>query len=304
MAKQTDEMRYTECFVAFIDVLGFGDAVRRSVDEPELLKKLARATNFMADMPSGTKTSRRDNGDGTVTEREWRVQTRAFSDTVVTFMPTETGSISQMLFMVRYLHDRMLELKLCMRGAVTIGGMYWNDAWSNGRSDQRRDQSKIPYQRGGWEFPVTLGPGLIEAYRLESECAIYPRILISDSLHQYFTNKQIECTPFGPYQPPDRLLTDFIRTDADGLRFLDLLHPEIMRNDTERIVRQPASDGKFSITWERDGGTHQRVMRNVHALIDEAVAHACHPEKIRAKYEWLRTYAGIHAALPTPLGGA
>jgi len=96
------------------------------------------------------------------------------------------------------------------------------------------------------------------------------------------------------------MLADFIRTDADGLQFLDLLHPEITRNDTERIVRQPTNDGTFSINWERDGSTHQSVMRNVHTLIGEAVAHAGYPEKIRAKYEWLQTYADTCAALPAP----
>lgn len=293
-----DTIQYTECFVAFIDVLGFGDAVRRSVREPDLLKKLARATNFMADMPSGTKTSRRQNTDGTFTEREWRVQTRAFSDTVVIFMPTETGSISQMLFMVRYLHDRMLELKLCMRGAVTIGGMYWNDAWSLSTKADDTAQCDVLFQRGGQDFPVTLGPGLIEAYELESKRADVPRILISDSLHQYVLEDQIKAVPFGHYQPPDRLLSDFIRTDADGLRFLDLLNREITRNDTERLERQTAADGKFSIRWERDGSTHHAVMQNVQRLIADSLAKANLPEKVRAKYQWLRTYAAACGAAP------
>jgi hypothetical protein len=148
---------------------------------------------------------------------------------------------------------------------------------------------------------VTLGPGLIEAYRLESDCAIYPRILISDSLHRHVAEAQIGCTPFGPYQPPDRPLIDFIRTDADGLRFLDLLHPEITRNDTEQIVRKSVGDG-FSIHWERDGNSHQTVLRNVQTLIDDALAKTNLPEKIRAKYEWLRTYAGVGAALAAPPG--
>lgn len=292
MAKQQEEsIEYTNCFIAFIDILGFAEAVRRSVDEPELLKKLARATNFMADMPSGTKTSRRPNADGIVTEREWCVQTRAFSDTVVIFMPTETGSISQMLFMVRYLHDRMLELKLCMRGAVTIGGMYWNDVWSNGQRGRHAHRGDLLYQRGGLDFPVTLGPGVIEAHHLESNCAIHPRILISDSLHHYITQKQTRCAPFGPHQPPDRLLADFIRTDDDGRRFLDLLHPDITRNDTEQVVRRAVDGGQFTIHWERDRNSHASVMAAATDLIDSWLRQKDCSEKIKAKYEWLKSYA-------------
>lgn len=293
--QQIDEMHYTECFVAFIDIIGFEDAVKRSIQEPDLLKKLAQATNFMADMPSGTKTSRCYNVDGTVTDREWCVQTRAFSDTVVIFMPCETGSISQMLFMVRYLHDRMLELKLCFRGAVTIGDMYWNDAWSQGDTPREQHEDDVPYQRGrNQDCPVTLGPGLIEAYRLESECAVYPRVLVSQRLANHVSERQIPCGPFGAYQQPNRSLADFFRIDADGFRFLDLLHPEVVRNDTERIVRVNDDDGRFGIEWERDGNTHHTVLQNVQLLIDESLGCPNCDDKIRAKYEWLRTYASIY----------
>lgn len=288
--RHVDNIEYTDCYVAFIDILGFSKIVRRSVDNPRLLSKLTRAMNFMAEPRSGTKVSRRQNASGEWDEMHWCIQTRAFSDTVVIFMPKETGSISQTLFVVRYLHDRMLELGLCMRGAVTIGGMYWNDAWSNPieHDEARGNSDDVLYDRSRQQdFLVTLGPGLIDAYMLESECAIYPRILISRSLDEHVRRKGVTCPPIGPYNPPERPLTDFFRTDADGLQFFDVLHPEVMRNDTERIIRTETEGGAFSVSWERDGNTHAKVLKHVDKLVAKGVKLS---DKVRAKYEWLKSY--------------
>jgi len=286
-----NHIQYTECFVAFIDILGFSKLVERSEEEPSILAVLTQALNAMSELPSGTKESRYVDQQGNTVEGQWRVQTRPFSDCIVLFMPTFTGSLSQILFMIRYLHDRMLEFGLCMRGAVTIGGMYWNEAWSvsDNAADRTGGDQGVLWRRGvGRNFPVTLGPGLIEAHRLETECAIYPRILVSRAVHEYTRNEHLTCAPLGPYQPADRPLTDFIRSDADGMLFLDLLHSDITRNDTERIVRTEGADGSFTVRWERDGNTHGRVMQNVRALI--ADRDRC-PDRIRAKHEWLKTYA-------------
>lgn len=289
MAPRTN-IKYTECYVAFIDILGFSSIVMKSIKDSRLLAKLTKATNFLAEPQSGTKVSRRQTADGLWEENRWQIQTRAFSDTVVIFMPQETGSIAQVLFVVRYLHDRMLELGLCMRGAITIGGMYWNDAWSNPpeRANQPHEGNEVLFERGrNRDFWVTLGPGLLEAYTLEKECAIYPRILISQCLYDYIAKENFACPPVGPYDPSGRPLTDFFRVDADGWHFFDVLHRDVMRSDTERIVRSVGDDGSFSIRWHRDGNTHATVLQHVDKAIKKGLKST---EKVKAKYEWLKSY--------------
>jgi hypothetical protein len=210
-------------------------------------------------------------------------------------MPEMTGSIAQMLFTVRYLHDRLLELGLCVRGAVTIGDMYWNEAWGNQPQTIHQPIScGVLYDhRDNHNNPITIGPGLIEAHELETECAVYPRILISRKVCEYVKRTNPSCFPIGPSNPAGRSLVDFFRKDADGWHFLDVLHPEITRNDTERIVRTAAQGGSFSIRWERNGNTHANIMEHVLNLVDEWLSrHDC-PEKIAAKYEWLKSYAAI-----------
>ncbi len=286
-------VEYTDCFVAFIDILGFTKLVEESAEDAVLLGTLTHALNAMAELPSGTKETRNLDAQGNMVEGRWSVQTRSFSDCIVVFMPKETGSLSQILFMVRFLHDRMLELGLPLRGAVTLGGMYWHEAWNHvTEHDSGENNNNVPYERGRTQnLPVTVGPGLIEACSLESKCAIYPRILISRKLYEHAREQKLRCSPLGPYTPPDRLLTDFVRRDADGLFFLDLFHPEITRNDTERIVRAGEAGGGFTVRWEYDSSTHNTVITNVKELAAKWLDDDDTPEKIRMKYEWLKSYA-------------
>lgn len=284
---------YTECFVAYLDILGFSRLVTDSAKNPEHLRALTRALNVVAALPSGTKESRHHDADGHWVERKWNVQTRPFSDTMVIFMPTESDCASQMLFMVRYLHDRMLELELCVRGAVTIGGMYWNESWSQPAGEHRptsESQRDVLYDRNsGLDLPVTLGPGLIEAYELESQCAIYPRILISERVIQYAQKHDSASFPL-VQSFPKRALTTFFRRDADGFSFLDVLNAAITRSDTERIVKFPTDRG-FSIRWERDENSHERVLSAIEDLTRSKIEDSSCSAKIRAKYEWLNSYA-------------
>ena len=243
----------------------------------------------MAEVPSGTKESRYQDAQGNWVERKWQIQTRPFSDNIVVFMPTESGSISSILFMVRYLHDRIVELELCIRGAVTIGNMFWDEAWSNPIPDDRLldGGQEILYHRGQNNLPVTLGPGLIKAYKLESQCAIYPRVIIDRKMHNYLVEKALNCFPFGTATSCDLQLKDLVRKDADGLFFLDILNSKVNRNDTERIIRTQAGD-QFSITWERDNSTHDKVMGNIRRLIEKNCE--SEDEKLCAKYGWLKSY--------------
>ncbi|OGI06916.1 MAG: hypothetical protein A2Y40_10220 [Candidatus Margulisbacteria bacterium GWF2_35_9] len=287
--QNSNKIDYTQCFVAYIDILGFSELVKQSKKNKNLLPVIKRALTTMGKVPSGTKETRHPNAKGELIEKRWHIQTRAFSDHIVIFMPKEAGSITQILFMVRYLHDRMLELGLCVRGAVTIGDMYWDEVWSYPQNscEPTKYTQRVIYDRSNLKFPITVGLGLITAHELESKYAIYPRVLIDSKLYNYVKKENLYPSPLGTYEHPDRLLTDFIKKDIDRRRFLDLLHPEINRNDTERIVRKD-ENGRFSIVWDRDTNTHQKVMDSIKQIIDNNLNQK--DKKIKAKYEWLETY--------------
>jgi hypothetical protein len=160
MAREhNEENGYTECFIAYIDILGFKELVRLSMKSHSSLLALTQALSAVAALPSGTKATWPH-------QRKFSVQTRPFSDSMVIFMPREPGGLAQVLFMIRYLHDRMLELDLCIRGAVAMGGMYWNKDWSNPAACRPLTDNvgQVPNLGGNTHgLPITLGPGLIDA---------------------------------------------------------------------------------------------------------------------------------------------
>jgi hypothetical protein len=260
---ETDTIEYKDCFVAFLDILGFESKVIDSQNNTGALKVLVDSLDICGAFPSGGKKKVDSQG-----QRIISVQSRFFSDTIVFFMREKPKDLAQLFFMTRYLQDRLWEKGICLRGAITLGGMHWED------SD---------------DLNITVGPALIEAYRLESEIAIYPRIIVSEELYTYSNNDNVKADPFGGGLRPensDALLKDYIKRDADGVYFLDLLNSEILRTNDEALE---SIDDKFSITWNFLSESNHEYML---AKVDEIIAQNLTSEdkKIRQKYEWLKNY--------------
>lgn len=319
--------KYTECYVAFLDILGFKEWVKRSIKDRDVLSILIKGLTSASSLGPTSHSKRKltyKNGNcvGSSNEREWVTQIRAFSDCVVIFIPTETHALTDILRKVRYLHDRLLELDCCLRGAVTIGDMYWNDAWSRPKTKTSENSTETPgastestpnetpqvlYDRNIPENDfITLGPALVEAYELESTVAIYPRVIFSPKLMAHIEkmktqtpenaaegiHKAVHAVSLCSPSPENhgRCILDFIRRDGDdGVPFLDLFNQDIVRNDTERIVSEPQPDGRLRVRWEKDGMTYEQFMRKTWTAIDTFL-NTAHAPKIRAKYLWLANY--------------
>ncbi len=257
-------IKYQKCFVAFLDILGFGLKVIGSQDSADKLKILVDSLKICGAFPSGSKKATNNNGK----LRKIDFQNRFFSDSLLFFIRKNQSDLAQLFFVIRYLQDRLWEKGICIRGAITIGDMYWPDNSNN----------------------ITVGPGLIEAYRLVSEIAIYPRIIVSEELYTYIKNKNVKADPFGGglrAEKPDAILKDYIKQDADGVYFLDLLNSEILRTNDEEL--KTSSDGKFSITWNfLSESNYDDILTKVDGIIIENIS--SEDEKIRQKYGWLKSY--------------
>jgi hypothetical protein len=314
-----EDMKYTECYCAFLDILGLKQMVKRSQTDPQLLFNLIRGLNYCAGLPETVSEKREllyegEKCIGARNERRWVTQIRAFSDSVLIFVPSETNLLADTLRKVRYLHDRLLELGCCLRGAVTLGGMYWNDAWSQApeKVEPQTDtpaadgQPTILHDRNVLTSAfLTLGPALVEAHELESTIAVYPRVVFSPRLMAYI-HKKSKAVPeretegihkaahavglcAAGAKNHDRCLLDFIRTDGDGVPFLDLFHRDINHSDTERIVREKMDDGTIGTRWIRDSMTFEDFMRNTRSVIERFLQEQ-NPEKVCVKYLWLANY--------------
>jgi len=221
-----------------------------------VLKLLVDSLKICGGFPTGGKKI----SGGFGAKRIISVQSRFFSDSIVIFMKENPGDLAQLFFMIRYLQDRLWEKGICLRGAVTLGEMYWSEG----------------------EKDVTLGPALVEAYKIESESAIHPRILVSDQLYQYIDVNKPDAEPFGLYGPMEGL----IRLDSDKRFFLDLLNEQITRARDEKLHTKK---GVFSIQWTTTSGSyHDDILHHCEKIIADHIGSI--DVKIKQKYEWLKNY--------------
>ena len=292
--------QYTECYVAYLDILGF----TKLVSNGTALSALVRALNTVVSLDPAIHEMRNVHYNqgkciGVSNHHRWVTQIRAFSDCVVLFVPTKAGGLSSLLCMVRYLYDRLLELKYCLRGAVAIGDMYWDDAWSRSRADTEKatdsaDKTVLYDRNAPSNALITLGPALIEAYELESTVAVYPRVVFSPKLVTH-VDKMVKEPPessalagFLCAPTPEnrsRTILEFIRMDSDGVPFLDLFNRDMAHSDTEQIEHERLADGKVL----SDGVMFEQFMRRTRKTIEHFLGED-NNDKVRAKHLWLANY--------------
>ena len=267
--------KYQDCYVAFLDILGFRQLVERSTADVALLSQLSGITTLAATPKSGVKQT---------SLGPCLMQVRSFSDSIVVFTLVNhangnaCNSLAQLCFVVRYLHDRVLEMGACMRGGVTIGKMYWHPSWSDTAAKPRRGSHGA--------LPITFGPGLNAAYDLESKHAVHPRVLIDASISNALLSDELRAWSLAD----DAMsLSECFRIDpTDGQVHLDLLNATIIRSTNETMHTSPHG---FTVTWESHfQSTHTSILQKAKKLADAGIEANAACEKVRAKYEWLRTY--------------
>ena len=180
---------YENRYVAFLDILGFSELIRRLDKESSLLDKILdtlRAAEQFRPLVSAMNETK----DG---QDFWRgmIRVAAFSDSVVISTKENSIGLSLIVISTTMLSAQLLGLGIFARGSICLGKLYHEES-------------------------VLFGMGLIDAYNLESKAAVYPRILIQDQLAQPIT--QIFQGQKWPHP---------LRRDFDGLWHLDLFNPKL-----------------------------------------------------------------------------
>jgi len=265
-----NESPMTECYVAFLDLMGVRQLTKKAAVCESIISALKETKN-VSSFNHGTRNL--ETGE----QKEWSLQVQAFSDSVVLFIPVETKMLSWLLASVRRLHDRLLRLNVPLRGGITVGAMHWDMAWNE------ENESKETYSA-----PVAFGPGLVAAYDLEDDTAVYPRILISSALYDHvdeqtkLKNKVFSMADSGN-------LLDFFRQDTDGLYHLDVLHADVNRKDVISQEKFTDGEGKPGIRNIFDETTYAEWLKIVRDFIVKG-RDAVSGEKLVAKYMWLANY--------------
>ena len=249
--------KYENCFVVFLDILGFQDKVYRTEKDKKLLDTLIDSLKINQYF---TNSNEKKIMNGTE-QRKMEIRSYFFSDSFVFMMKENKENLPHLFLIIRYLQDRLWESDLCLRGAITKNKMYWPSSKEN----------------------IILGPAMISAHKLESKIAIYPRIVVSRELFEYIETEKMNAWPIGDNS---KILKDFIKKDIDEIYFFDILNPRICRKKGEKI---DANNDCFSIHWNSSmEDNYENIKEKVNGIIKTEIINP--DEEIKQKWEWLNSY--------------
>jgi len=189
---------FRQRYIAFVDILGFSNIVLRMSEERHLFVTIRDALKGLDLQSQRFRKYRKQlndkrkrmvqSGRASLFPGITDLQMAAFSDCYVI---SEIFPAWHVLAAVQTLGASLLKTGILTRGAVVYG-----EAYHKGR--------------------VLFGPGIVEAYKLESEVAKYPRILVTDSVRQ---------AVWGYHNGlcKGRLL----KQDVDGCWFVNVLTPPL-----------------------------------------------------------------------------
>jgi len=178
---------YEQRFVAFLDILGFSDLVRKSEENDDTFIKLANITHGIDEK---VKTYRPKNGGKKILQDFSQVDILSFSDSIVLSHAENSVGFWKIIFIVNTIFYEIAQYGTVCRGAITVGPFYQRDK-------------------------IAFGPALIDAYHLESNIAKVPRVLSSGSAFakiQEYAGNEVWAADY---------LTTWIVRDSDGAAYVD-----------------------------------------------------------------------------------
>lgn len=186
-------LKYEIRLIAFIDILGWTEALKLAPGDSEQTQRLGLALNIMRKQVQQcewmSKISGNDiwPGDPQVTQ---------FSDCLTISASNDYAGKSWLISTLGFLSTSLLYQGFLLRGGITIGGLYHQES-------------------------MVFGPALLKAYELESRYSVYPRIILDSVLSDKWGQGDA-------YYDKDDQLIDHARTwrlSHDGFRFFDFLQP-------------------------------------------------------------------------------
>jgi hypothetical protein len=130
-----------------------------------------------------------------------------FSDTVVFSAQRSDDGVVALVHNVAYLAAALFLRGVFCRGAIAKGQLH---------------------HRGATIF----GPALIEAYRLEGQLAIYPRVIVPLDIAEQFLNAKNQRIS----RPFHKEIVDFFRHDFDNQYHVDILSPWMSKPPRRGLV--------------------------------------------------------------------
>ena len=255
--KSVKKNGYQKKFIAFIDILGFAELVRKSGSEYGIKNELHKSLMIL--FGSSSTALRLGGEEGLVVPNIlylWKKEksqrsVENFSDTLILTCLAEPEEFELLVGVIAKIQVMLAIKKIFLRGAVTVGEVYIGDG-------------------------LLYGPGIVEAYKLESTSAIFPRIIIDTRMVE-----DILC---------EEKLTDIVQKqsllqDYDGKVFINFLHDDYLSLGwIEERLQEPCQK-----IMDLDLGGSERKLEKIEENIKEAFCESKANKKLSVteKYRWL-----------------
>ena len=175
---------YEERIVLFLDILGFKELIKESVEDSAKFQKIQTCIKVIRNVFNITQKS----NERTITQ---------FSDSlVVSFKITEKGEVALLLNKTQELIRNLILKGFVCRGGIAKGELIHNNTF-------------------------LFGPAFNESYKLESGLAIFPRVIIAD---QSIIDIGVENYGYHPSDDPqheESEINSLIKLDFDGFYYVD-----------------------------------------------------------------------------------
>jgi len=175
---------YEERIVLFLDILGFKELIKKSVEDSEKFQKIQTCIKVIRNVFNITQRTK----ERTITQ---------FSDSlVVSFKITEKGEVALLLNKTKELIRKLILKEIVCSGGIAKGKLIHNNIF-------------------------LFGPSFNEAYKLESKLAIFPRVIIAD---KSIIDIGVENYGYHPSNDPEyeeSEINSLIKLDFDGFHYVD-----------------------------------------------------------------------------------
>jgi hypothetical protein len=240
-AEQQQSASYKTAMVTHLDILGFSRLIQESRTDVAAVGRIVSVLRTVKEQTaSGGRIHRNEAGD-----KEKIFYAFNFSDLTVrcTVVPDGVDLGDYINWEILYVGAIQLDLlrnNVLLRGGISLGQIFVED----------RD--------------LLFGPALVKAYKLESEYAIYPRVVIDRDFLNEIDNR-----------PGSRYWRDHVRRGDDGAFFVDYLFGTVLDN-----YATPETEPFLELL-----GGHRDAI--VAAIADDIESK---DERVRQKYMWLALY--------------
>ncbi len=223
--------------VAYLDILGAKNKIEK--DEENFLKNLNSVLKSTYEMKKEKMLI------GTIFQN---LELKVFSDNLVFALEFSEDKAKQreeikgIINLCALLQCKFLEEQIFVRGGITIGNFYIGNIKNNDKN-------------------FIYGKALVEAYNLEANIAIYPRIILSERVKDYYSCLEEE---------------NRIKKDTDSIYFVNFLNANKIK---ETIEKYPTNIKKMEQNIISEFKYIESKKRN---------------EKEKQKLNWLKNYIVVY----------